>query len=139
MSGISTATRPIGVSIIAILMIINAVADIFIGFMLIFSAFGDNPEFVNQITGETETASTFFLWFYGAMLIFLGLIFFWLAKLAWIGSATAQVFISVLAVINIVFGFFSLGHGGFVQVLLGLIVVLIVNTNHAKQWFTQAP
>jgi hypothetical protein len=135
MSG--TLTRPIGVTVIAILLVVSAIANIIMGFMFIFSSFGDNPTYINNITGESATVSGFFLWFNGGMLIILGLIYFWLSKLAWVGSNTAQVIISVLAVLNIIFGFFNLGHGGWIQVILGLIVVLIVNTKHAQAWFRQ--
>lgn len=135
MSG--TLTRPIGVSIIAILLVVSAIANIIMGFMFIFSSFGENPTYINNITGESTTVSTFFLWFNGGLLIVLGLIYFWLSKLAWVGSNTAQVIISVLAVLNIIFGFFNLGHGGWIQIILGLIVVLIVNTKHAQEWFRQ--
>lgn len=135
MSG--TLTRPIGVTIIAILLVVSAIANIIMGFMFIFSAFGENPTYINNITGEAVTVSGFFLWFNGGLLILLGLIYFWLSKLAWVGSNTAQVIISVLAVLNIIFGFFNLGHGGWIQIILGLIVVLIVNTKHAQEWFKQ--
>lgn len=135
MSG--TLTRPIGVTIIAVLLVVSAIANIIMGFMFIFSSFGDNPTYINNITGESVTVSGFFLWFNGGLLIILGLIYFWLSKLAWVGSNTAQVIISVLAVLNIIFGFFNLGHGGWIQIILGLIVVLIVNTKHAQAWFRQ--
>lgn len=130
-------TRPIGVTIIAILLVVSAIANIIMGFMFIFSAFGANPTYINNITGEAVTVSGFYLWFNGGLLILLGLIYFWLSKLAWVGSNTAQVIISVLAVLNIIFGFFNLGHGGWIQIILGLIVVLIVNTKHAQVWFKQ--
>ena len=132
-----TLRRPIGVTIISILLVVSAIANIIMGFMFIFSAFGENPTYINNITGESVTVSGFFLWFNGGMLILLGLIYFWLSKLAWVGSNTAQVIISVLAVLNIIFGFFNLGHGGWIQIILGLIVVLIVNTKHAQAWFRQ--
>jgi len=132
-----TLSRPIGVTIISILLVVSAIANIIMGFMFIFSAFGENPTYINNITGEAVTVSGFFLWFNGGMLILLGLIYFWLSKLAWVGSNTAQVIISVLAVLNIIFGFFNLGHGGWIQIILGLIVVLIVNTKHAQAWFRQ--
>lgn len=132
-----TLSRPIGVTIISILLVVSAIANIIMGFMFIFSAFGENPTYINNITGESVTVSGFFLWFNGGMLILLGLIYFWLSKLAWVGSNTAQVIISVLAVLNIIFGFFNLGHGGWIQIILGLIVVLIVNTKHAQVWFRQ--
>jgi heme/copper-type cytochrome/quinol oxidase subunit 4 len=83
--------------------------------------------------------STFYLWFNGALMIILGLIYFWLMRLTFAGSATAQVLISVLAVINIVFGFFHFGNGGWIQILINLIIILIVNSASAKLWFSQNP
>ena len=71
-----TLSRPIGVTIISILLVVSAIANIIMGFMFIFSAFGENPTYINNITGESVTVSGFFLWFNGGMLILLGLIYF---------------------------------------------------------------
>jgi hypothetical protein len=131
--------RPFGVTLVAILIVIAAVFNLVLGFVLIFSAFGDNPTFINHITGEEQTVSGFFLWFNGGLMILLGFIYFWLAKLAWIGSQTAQMLISVLAVINIIFGFFNLSYGGWGQIIVNLIILLIVHTRRAQLWFSQLP
>jgi hypothetical protein len=131
--------RPVGVSIIAILLIVGAIGDIIFGSLLFFSSFGENPTYTNALTGESQTVSTFYLWFAGGITVILGLIYIWLAKLAWVGSETAHVVISALAVLNIIFGFFNLGHGGWLQIIIGLIVVLIVNTQSAMSWFRQNP
>lgn len=132
-----TLTRPIGVTVVAFLIMVNAVVNLIMGFMFIFSSFGENPTYINNVTGEAMTVSGFYLWFNGGMLILLGLIYFWLAKLAWVGSETARMIISVISVLNIIFGFFNLGHGGWIQIILSLIVLLIVNTKHAQAWFRQ--
>lgn len=132
-----TLTGPIVVTIIAISLDVSAIANIIMGFMFIFSSFGDIPTYINNITGESATVSGFFLLFNGGMLIILGLIYLWLSKLAWVGSNTAQVIIAVRAVLDIILGFFNLGQGGWIQIILGLTVVLIVSTKHAQAWFRQ--
>lgn len=129
--------RPIGVTIVAILIIVAAIGNIVMGFAFIFSAFGENPTFINHITGEEMTVSGFYLWFNGGLMILLGLIYFWLSKMTWIGSASAHMLISLLAVLNIIFGFFNLAYGGWGQILLNVIILLIINTQRAKLWFSQ--
>jgi hypothetical protein len=129
--------RPAGVTIVGILVAIAGVLNLAFGILVIFSSFGDNPTYVNNF-GQEVTVSTFFLWFNGGLMILLGFIYFWLTRLTFAGSATAQMLISVLAVINIVFGFFHFGNGGAFQILLNLIIILIVNTDRAKLWFSQS-
>ncbi len=68
----------------------------------------------------------FWLLFNGFLAVVMGLIYFWLTQLTFAGSQTAQVLISVFAVINIVFGFFHFDSGGAAQIVINLIVVLIV-------------
>lgn len=137
MSQAATIKRPVGVTIVAVLIVLAAVFNIVVGFMLVFSSFGENPTFVNHLTGESQQVSTLFLWFNGGLMVILGLIYFWLARLTMAGSATAQTLISVLAVLNIIFGFFNLGYGGWGQIIVNLIILLIVNTEKAKAWFSQ--
>ena len=129
--------RPVGVTIVGILIILAAVFNIVVGAMIIFAAFGDNPTFIDHMTGQSVTVSTFYLWFNGALMILLGIIYVWLSRLTFAGSATAQMLISVLAVLNIIFGFFNLGYGGWGQIIVNLIILLIVNTQSAKAWFSQ--
>ena len=137
MSQDSLIKRPVGVTIVAILIVLAAIFNIVIGVLLIFSAFGENPTFINHITGEEMQVSGFYLWFNGGLMILLGLIYFWLSKMPMIGSASAHMLISVLAVLNIIFGFFNLGYGGWGQIILNLVILLIINTNRAKLWFSQ--
>ncbi len=128
--------RPGGVTIVGILIALAGILNLTFGILIVLSAFGENPTYVNSF-GQEVTVSTFYLWFNGFMMILLGLIYFWLTRLTFAGSATAQMLISVLAVINIVFGFFHLGNGGWIQILVNLLIILIVNTESAKVWFSQ--
>ena len=137
MAAQSAIPRPFGVTIVGILVALAGILNLTFGFIIMFSAFGDNPTYVNNF-GQEVTVSSFYLWFNGALMILLGLIYFWLTRLTFAGSATAQMLISVLAVINIVFGFFHLGNGGAFQIILNLIIILVVNTDKAKLWFSQS-
>lgn len=128
--------RPAGVTLVGILIAIAGILNLVFGIMIMLSAFGDNPTYVNSF-GQTVDVSSFYLWFNGSLMILLGLIYFWLTRLTFAGSATAQVLISVLAVINIVFGFFHLGNGGAFQIIVNLLIILIVNTDRARLWFSQ--
>jgi hypothetical protein len=129
--------RPAGVTLVGILIAIAGILNLVFGIMIVFSAFGDNPTFTNNF-GQAVEIPTLYLWFNGGLMILLGLIYFWLTRLTFAGSATAQVLISVLAVINIVFAFFHLGNGGWIQVIVNLLIVLIVNTDKARLWFSQS-
>ena len=128
--------RPFGVTLVGILVAIAGILNLTFGILIVFSSFGANPTYVNNF-GQEITVSSFFLWFNGTLMILLGLIYFWLTRMTFAGSATAQLLISVLAVINIVFGFFHFGNGGAFQIILNLIIILIVNSAGAKIWFSQ--
>ena len=129
--------RPIGVLIVAFLTVVAAFWNLTIGFIAIIATFGDNPT-MNDVYGDSHTIPTFSLLMYGAMSIFLGLIYFWLTRMTLIGSATAHTIISIFMVINIVFGFFRLPFGWF-AIFVSLIILLMVNTKSATEWFKQNP
>ncbi|MDO8732229.1 MAG: hypothetical protein Q7L55_06620 [Actinomycetota bacterium] len=133
----ATVRRPIGVMIVALLTVIAALWNLTIGFIAIISSIGDNPT-MDDVYGVTHTIPTFSLIMYGAMSIFLGLIYFWLTKMTLIGSATAHTIISIFMVINIVFGFFRLPYGWF-AIFISLLILLMVNTKSATAWFKQNP
>lgn len=137
MSAPATVRRPIGVLIVAVLTVIAALWNLTIGFIALISSFGDNPT-MDDVYGITHTIPTFTLIMYGAMSIFLGLIYFWLTKMTLIGSATAHTIISMFMVINIVFGFFRLPYGWF-AIFISLVILLMVNTKSATAWFKQNP
>jgi len=63
--------------------------------------------------------------------------YFWLTKMTLIGSSTAYVLINFLAGINIFFGLFRLPYGWGI-IGLSALVLVIVNTDKSRCWFTQA-
>ena len=128
--------RPAGVTLVGILIAIAGILNLVFGIMIVLDAIAGNLSYVNSFQ-QTIEVNAFYLWFNGSLMILLGLIYFWLTRLTFAGSATAQVLISVLAVINIVFGFFHLGNGGAFQIIVNLLIILIVNTDRARLWFSQ--
>ena len=123
--------RPAGVTIVGILTAILGVINIVFGVWMLMYWLGI------KLGTLFEGQTLFWLLFNGFLAVVMGLFYFWLTQLTFAGSQTAQVLISVFAVINIVFGFFHFDSGGAAQIVINLIVVLIVNTHKAKLWFSQ--
>ena len=123
--------RPVGVTIVGILTAILGVINIVFGVWMLMYWLGI------KLGTLFEGQTVFWLLFNGFLAVVMGLIYFWLTQLTFAGGQTAQVLISVFAVINIVFGFFHFDSGGAAQIVINLIVVLIVNTHKAKLWFSQ--
>ena len=101
--------------------------------------YSQDPELGDSVAREVRDRDYFYLWSFSAWSVWagLGLIYFWLSKLTFLGSATAHMLISLLAVLNIIFGLFALGRGGFISIIINLIILLMINTASAKAWFTQ--
>ncbi|MDD2858757.1 MAG: hypothetical protein PHU75_08800 [Candidatus Nanopelagicales bacterium] len=136
MSSAASVKRPFGVTIVTGLLVIAGLWNLWIGFLSIFSSFGDNPTF-EDFYGVAHSIPTFQLWMFGLLSIFLGLIYFWLTRMTLVGSATAHSIISMFMIINIVFAFFRLPYGWF-SIMVSLLVLLMVNTQAATAWFKQA-
>jgi hypothetical protein len=126
-------TRPFGVVLVAILLVIGAIFNLVLGFMLIFSIW-EPRDISNQVL---ENVPGFWLFISGAMSIILALIYLWISRLALAGSATAYVLINFLAIINIIFALFSLPIG-WGMILLNVLVLIAVNTSAAKAWLSQS-
>ena len=123
--------RPATVTIVGILTAILGVINIVFGVWMLMYWLGI------KLGTLFEGQTVFWLLFNGFLAVVMGLIYFRLTQLTFAGSETAQVLISVFAVINIVFGFFHFDSGGAAQIINNLNVVLIVNTHKAKLWFSQ--
>jgi hypothetical protein len=128
-------TRPASVTVVAVLIIAAAVSNLILGFALFFSSFGDNPT-LTDIAGQTHTIPTFYLIINAILSVIMGLIYFWLARITLVGSATALGLITILAIINIVFGLFRLPYG-WIPLALNLLVLILVSSKSARSWFTQ--
>jgi hypothetical protein len=127
--------RPIGVSIVVVLIVLSAVFDLIVGTWLMIAAFGTAPSLTDHL-GNAIEVSGFYLFINGALSVILGLMYFWLTKMTLIGSATARTIIIMLAGINLFFGFFRLPFGWGI-IVVSLVIILMVSTKSAKAYFTQ--
>jgi len=130
-----TMKRPGGVSAVIVLIWIAALLNIALGIWMLLSWIGDNPS-VTDATGNSITIPTFYLIINGLLSLLLGIMYVWLARLTGIGSQQAHVIIQTLAVINIIFGFFRLPYG-WGAIIINAIILALVSTSSAKQWFQQ--
>lgn len=135
MSNTGTMRRPFGVTLVMIVIAVAAILNLIFGTLLIFSIFGDNPTFTDPFGVEREIGGGWLV-FNGIITFILGLMYLWLIKLTAIGSATAQVIIQMLSVINIVFAIFNLPYGWY-TILLSTIILLLVSSARATMWFRQ--
>jgi hypothetical protein len=124
-------SRPFGVVFIAVLLIIGAVYNILIGFTLMFA-----PLRLTDIAGSELNIPTFWLIISGILSVILGLMYFWLSRLAMVGSQTAYLLVNFLAILNIFFALFSLPFG-WGMLILNVIVLIAVNTSASKAWLSQ--
>lgn len=130
-----TMRRPFGVTLVMLVIAIAAVFNLVIGIMLVFSIFGENPTITDPF-GETREIGGGWLVFNGIITFILGLMYLWLIRLTAVGSATAQVIIQMLAVINIIFAIFNLPYGWY-TILLSTIILLLTSSAKATMWFRQ--
>ncbi|MBK9741235.1 MAG: hypothetical protein IPO93_17500 [Actinobacteria bacterium] len=87
--------------------------------------------------GNSQQIPAFYLFINGLLSFILGIMYFWLARMAMIGSATAYTIINLLAMLNIFFGLLRLPYG-WAEIVLNALVLVIVNGRAAKEWFTRA-
>ena len=127
--------RPGGVTAVIILIWIAALLNIALGIWMLLAWIGDNPA-ITDAQGNAITIPTFYLIINGLLSLLLGVMYVWLARLAGIGSQQAHVIIQALAVINIVFGFFRLPYG-WSAIVINAIILFLMSTAGAKQWFSQ--
>ncbi len=130
-----TMNRPGGVTAVIILIWIAALLNIALGIWMLLAWIGDNPA-ITDAQGNSITIPTFYLIINGLLSVLLGVMYVWLARLAGIGSQQAHVIIQALAVINIVFGFFRLPYG-WTAIVINAIILFLMSTAGAKQWFSQ--
>lgn len=129
-------SRPFGVFLVAVLVAISGFFDLIFGIWMMLAPFIDSPS-ITDIDGTPMGVPTFYLFINGLLSVVLGFMYFWLTKMTLIGSSTAYVLINFLAGINIFFGLFRLPYGWGI-IGLSALVLVIVNTDKSRRWFTQA-
>ena len=133
MSQAKTMRRPLGVMLVAVLIGFGAVLNITFGILIIFAIFGTNPTLTDPM-GNDHVIGGGWLLVNGIITTILGLMYLWLIKMTMIGSATANVIIQMLAVINIVFAIFNLPYGWW-TIFISMIILLMVSSAKATMWF----
>jgi hypothetical protein len=111
------------------------VLNITFGILMIFAIFGTNPTLTDPL-GNDHVIGGGWLLVNGIITLILGLMYLWLIKMTMIGSATAQVIIQILAMINIVFAIFNLPYGWW-TIFISMIILLMVSSAKATMWFRQ--
>ena len=127
--------RPVGVTLVAVLILISGIFNIGFGIWMMLAPIGNNPT-VTDLFGNAQEVPGFYLFANGLLSAILGLMYLWLMSLTLDGSATAYTLITVLSAINIFFGLLRLPYGWGI-IFVSAIILLMVNTRSARQWFTQ--
>ncbi len=127
--------RPGGVTFVIALIWISALLNATLGIWMMLAPFGQNPT-ITDVQGNTVELPGFWLFMNGALSLLLAFMYVWLARMAAIGAASAQVIIQALAVINIVFGLFRLPYG-WLGLVLNILILVIASGASAKAWFSR--
>ncbi len=127
--------RPFGIMLVTVLIGFGAVLNITFGILMIFAIFDTNPTLTDPL-GNDHVIGGGWLLVNGIITLILGLMYLWLIKMTMIGSATAQVIIQMLAMINIVFAIFNLPYGWW-TIFISMIILLMVSSAKATMWFRQ--
>jgi len=127
--------RPAGVVVVAVLIFLSAVFNIAFGVWMMLAPIGNNPT-VTDLLGNAQEVPGFYLFANGLLSVILGLMYLWLMRLTLAGSSTAYILITVLSTINVFFGLLRLPYG-WGMIFVSAIILLMVNTRMARQWFTQ--
>jgi hypothetical protein len=135
MSTDAMTKRPGGVTFVIALIWISALFNAAIGIWMMLAPIGQNPT-ITDVQGNTVELPGFWLFMNGALSLLLAFMYVWLARMAAIGAASAQVIIQALAVINIVFALFRLPYG-WLGLVLNILILVIASGASAKAWFSR--
>ena len=130
-----TVRRPFGIMLVAVLIGFSAVLNITFGILMILAIFGTNPTRTDPL-GNDYVIGGGWLLVNGIITLILGLMYPWLLTITKIGSATAQVIIRMLVVINIVFAIFNLPYGWW-TIFISMITLIMVGSAKATMWFRE--
>ena len=116
--------RPVGVSIITIIIVIYGISAILAGIGLLLTIFGDLG------TGQLIAA---------IVTLILGLIYLAVARGLWVGSPGARLIVAIITVIGLIAGIFGL-FGGNVwlavwEIVISIIILAVLYSGKAKAFF----
>jgi len=118
---LSSANRPLGVTLLAVLHVIQAVIFVLIGFVVV--AVGG---FISRRMLVVPHLLRGILWIIGAVLIIVGLLYLVLAYGLWSGKGWAWWISLILAGLGVILSILSLLRGGVVAVITLLLDLLII-------------
>jgi len=129
--------RPLGVTVVGILVRVAAVWQFVVGVFAISEAITSSPAsrfWKGQYLG---TVSDGYLWFYGIVAILFGALLWWVASTLVDGDPTARLIVVALAVINVIFALFSFPYG-IIGMALNVLVLALLSTPSTSRWFADA-
>ena len=126
--------RPLGVSIVGLLVRIAAVWQLAVGIFCISEALTSSQAsrlFKGQYLGSVSDG---YLWFAGLVAIAFGLILWRVAATLVEGDPAARIFVVALAVLNIIFALLSFPWG-IAGMIINLLVVFLLSSSSSVRWF----
>ena len=137
MSDVLTQRRPAGVTVLAILILLDAAFNIVFGaYLMIMSPSASSFSLITDHMGNAQGFSPFMLFIDGLISFIFGFMLVWLFRITLVGSATAGALINFLAIIDIIFALFRLPFGWGTIVIMAIVLIL-ANTSRSKAWFSQ--
>lgn len=137
MSDVLTQRRPAGVTVLAILILLDAAFNIVFGaYLMIMSPNAASFSMITDHAGTAQAFSPFMLFIDGLISFIFGFMLVWLFRITLVGSATAGALINFLAIIDIIFALFRLPFGWGTIVIMAIVLIL-ANTRASKAWFSQ--
>jgi hypothetical protein len=129
--------RPLGVSIVGLLVRIAGAWQLVIGILAISEALTTTRAsrfFQGQFLGGVSNG---YLWFAGLVAIAFGLILWRVASNLVEGDPSARIFVVALAVLNIIFALLSFPWG-IAGMLLNLLVIYNLSSAKSTRWFAES-
>lgn len=127
--------RPGAATLLGVLAYLNAIIQLITAVAAIVLMF--RPGQVQLLFGNS--VSDVYWIISAALSVFLFFAYLWLAKGIFAGLDYAWTVVNLLAIINLLFGFFYLFQGtGVLMVLISVLVLLLNNTRGVRDWYGTA-
>ncbi|CAB4799210.1 unannotated protein [freshwater metagenome] len=129
--------RPLGVTIVGLLVRIAAVWQLAVGIFCISEALNSSQD-SRLFKGQyLDNVSDGYLWFAGLVAIAFGLILWRVAATLVEGDPAARIFVVALAVLNIIFALLSFPWG-IAGMIVNLLVVFLLSSAGSVRWFADS-
>ena len=112
--------RPLGVTLVGIVLIIGGVLALITAVLTLFGM------------GDKGFTAAVFASLVGGVI---GIIYLAVAKGIFDGNHGSRLIVAIITVINIIVGVFNFMNGGLIQILVGIIVLVLLYSAKAKAFF----